>query len=56
MAEALLSESASLELVRGALVLAREMAKDEIERLNKKPLQQKEVMELYGFDHKYMKY
>ncbi len=37
MAEALLSESASLELVRGALVLAREMAKDEIERLNKSP-------------------
>lgn len=53
MAEALLSENASLELVRGALALAREMAKDELERLNKKPLRQGEVMELYGFDHKY---
>ncbi|CYW71113.1 hypothetical protein HO757_02560 [Streptococcus suis] len=56
MTEALLSEKASLELVRGALALAREMAKDEIERLNKKPLRQGEIMELYGFDHKYMKY
>lgn len=56
MTESLLSENASIELVRGALILAREMAKDEIERLNKKPLRQGEIMELYSFDHKYMKY
>lgn len=55
-ATALLGEQASSELVKGVLKLAREIAQEEIERLNKKPLRQQELMELYRFDHKYLKY
>ncbi|MGV3353313.1 hypothetical protein [Streptococcus orisratti] len=53
---ALLGEKASTELVKGVIELARELAQEEITRQNMKPLRQKELMALYRFDHKYMKY
>ncbi|MGT2866404.1 hypothetical protein [Streptococcus fryi] len=55
-ATALLGEQASAELVKGVIALAREIAKEELEIQNKKPLRQQELMELYRFDYKYMKY
>ncbi|MEW4354078.1 hypothetical protein AB1I63_04150 [Streptococcus pneumoniae] len=54
--ESILSESASHELVRGTLELAKELAREEIERERRKPLRQGEIMELYRFDFKYMEY
>lgn len=53
---ALLGEQASHELVKGVLTLAHEMAQEEQDRLNMKPLRQQEIMKLYRFDHKYLKY
>lgn len=53
---ALLGEKASTELVKGVIELARELAQEEITRQNMKPLRQKELMALYRFDHKYIKY
>lgn len=52
----LLGEEASHELVKGVLTLAREIAVEEVNRLSQKPLRQNELMKLYRFDHKYLKY
>lgn len=56
MATALLAEKASHELVQGVITLAREIAKAEVERLMMKPVNQQELMKMYRFDHKYIKY
>ncbi|MGT2742990.1 hypothetical protein [Streptococcus plurextorum] len=43
-----------MELVNGILSLAERLATEKLEYLQQKPIKQKELMELYGFDYKYL--
>ncbi|HEM3643116.1 TPA: hypothetical protein U1C36_002306 [Streptococcus suis] len=49
-----LTENASLELVNGILLLADRLATEKLHNQQQRPVKQKELMELYGFDYKYL--